>query len=84
LGSDTDFIVIGCDGFWDSVTTADDLSPDEKITVRGIFDCVHRALNEKSNPSKVLADLARTKGSEDDITVLVVDLRAAKTVESAR
>ncbi len=48
------------------------------ITVRMLISCLEQAKRSGHNPGQALADLARSKGSKDDITVVVIDLSSLR------
>ncbi|MDR3646994.1 MAG: PP2C family protein-serine/threonine phosphatase [Candidatus Babeliales bacterium] len=63
---DFEFIILASDGFWDTVSNDDAVKYAKNYLKSGV------SLN---NTADKLAHLARTAGSKDNITVLIIDLR---------
>lgn len=69
LSNNDKFIVLACDGLWDVLQTQD--------VVNAVLDCCYdnltnERINTHINIAKKLADLAIAKGSNDNVTVIVV------------
>jgi protein phosphatase 1L len=63
LGRENDYAVLCCDGIWDVLST------------ETVIDIARRA-GEAQKGAEAIKDRARKEGSADNITVLVLDLRA--------
>ena len=63
LSSENDFLILACDGVWDTVDN------------QKAIEIVSTAINENKNPAEKLVTQAHQKGSQDNITAIVVDLR---------
>ena len=73
LTGDEDFLILACDGLWDFV------NPPEAV------ECVTEHLAEggqRCSVAEVLVDRAKSSGSTDNITVVVVFLDAHKKDEA--
>ena len=62
LGRENDYVILACDGVWDV------LSPDEVIKIA-------RAAKEPQAGAEKIMQMALDRGSKDNISVIVVDLR---------
>ncbi|XP_054611284.1 protein phosphatase 1E [Dunckerocampus dactyliophorus] len=67
LDSSEDYLILACDGFWDTV------SPDEAVRV--VSDHLQENAGDTSMVAHKLVASARDAGSSDNITVIVVFLR---------
>ena len=70
LGDEDEFIIIASDGLWDK------LSNEEAVAL------VHDTVKEPGMASKRLATEALTRGSKDNITVIVCFFKDVSTLES--
>lgn len=79
LDGSEDYIILGCDGVWDSI------APDDACTLVYGYLAEHATsdddlYNAQQDVSKMLADAAITEGSNDNITSIVVFLRDLKDI----
>lgn len=71
LSSDDKFIVLGCDGLWDVMSNQEVIN----FILDNCYDAQSNTrINKHINVAKRLAQFAITKGSTDNITILVIFL----------
>lgn len=69
LTDDDKFIVLACDGLWDVLSNQDVIN----FVLENCYDAITNSrINKHINVAKRLAELALTRGSTDNITILVV------------
>ncbi|XP_022239452.1 protein P200-like isoform X2 [Limulus polyphemus] len=68
LDGTEDFVILGCDGLWDRMTPSD--------IITSVYCYVKESPNNVENLSSHLVYQAKDKGSSDNITAIVVFLRA--------
>ena len=75
MNGSEEFIIVGCDGLWDTIT------PEEATEI--VFDHLEEKKSEGGNIENIsarLSTLAKEKGSSDNITIIVVFLKPVDEV----
>ncbi|XP_076038176.1 uncharacterized protein LOC143023514 isoform X3 [Oratosquilla oratoria] len=67
LEGNEDFLVLACDGLWDTLT------PDDAVHI--VFSYLHHNQGDTEGVGRCLVEAARSAGSDDNITAVVVFLR---------
>ncbi|XP_076344596.1 uncharacterized protein LOC143244218 [Tachypleus tridentatus] len=67
LDGTEDFLILGCDGLWDRMTPSD--------VITSVFFYIKENPNDAENASSSLVHEAKDRGSNDNITAIVVFLR---------
>lgn len=72
LTNNDKFIILACDGLWDVLANQDVIN----FVLANCYDhCFETRINKHINISKKLADLAISRGSTDNITIIIVFLK---------
>ena len=70
FAGDEDYLILGCDGLWDTVTPA---------TAIELLDAYLLGGEDKNESARMLVSQAKSRGSTDNISVVVVFLDEHKT-----
>ncbi len=68
-------MILGCDGLWDMVDASSAVQLVDNFVLQG---------NDKTETAKMLVQEAKSRGSMDNISVIVVFLDAHKKVQDAK
>ncbi len=72
---DEDYLILGCDGLWDMVDASSAVQLVDNFVLQG---------NDKTETAKMLVQEAKSRGSMDNISVIVVILNAQNKVRDAK